>query len=185
MPIDSIWEGSASTQTRRSCAPALDARLLIIAPFNPSSHQAVRRRDRRWVEPQYYSLAAPPSLKAFPAQSNAVQAPFLFARWRNMALFLSVKRFRLQQDDFSSKRLSTSQESTYPGDLRNTRYANRSRAVMRIVAEHSFRSVGFPLIGAGSGGENPDQVEEIMKREFTSLLFEEEVLIVRFKPTHS
>ena len=56
---------------------------------------------------------------------------------------------------------------------------------MRIVAEQGFRSVAFTLIGAGSGGENPDQVEEIMKREFASLLFEGEALIVRLKQTHS
>jgi O-acetyl-ADP-ribose deacetylase (regulator of RNase III) len=56
---------------------------------------------------------------------------------------------------------------------------------MRIVAEQGFRSVAFPLIGAGSGGGNPDQIEEIMKSEFDPLLFDGEVLIVRLKRIHS
>jgi len=70
---------------------------------------------------------------------------------------------------------------------RSSEYSVRQsvRNAMRIVAEQGFRSVAFPLIGAGSGGGNPDQIEEIMKSEFDPLLFDGEVLIVRLKRIHS
>lgn len=70
---------------------------------------------------------------------------------------------------------------------RSSEYSVRKsvQSAMRIVAEHGFRSVAFPLIGAGSGGRNPDQVEGVMKQELATLSFEGKVLIVRVDRTSS
>jgi O-acetyl-ADP-ribose deacetylase (regulator of RNase III) len=54
---------------------------------------------------------------------------------------------------------------------------------MQLVKESGYRSIAFPLIGAGSGGGDPSRVLAIMQQELQTLEFDGEVLIVRYRPT--
>ncbi|MBS0660496.1 MAG: macro domain-containing protein [Verrucomicrobia bacterium] len=56
------------------------------------------------------------------------------------------------------------------------------RSAMGIVAEHGFRSVAFPLIGAGSGGGSAAKIEALMTDEFGRIESAAEVRLVRFAP---
>lgn len=55
------------------------------------------------------------------------------------------------------------------------------RNTLILARQHGFRSIAFPLIGAGSGGGKPDRVLEIMRDELSTLDFDGEVRIVRFR----
>ncbi len=55
------------------------------------------------------------------------------------------------------------------------------RNALILARQHGFRSIAFPLIGAGSGGGKPDRVLEIMRDELSTLDFDGEVRIVRFR----
>jgi O-acetyl-ADP-ribose deacetylase len=55
------------------------------------------------------------------------------------------------------------------------------RNALAIAAQHGFKSVGFPLIGAGTGGARTERVEAIMEEEIRNSGFPGEVLLVRFK----
>lgn len=55
------------------------------------------------------------------------------------------------------------------------------RNAIALAAEHGFRSIAFPLIGAGTGRGRPEQVLAIMQDELGSLAYDGEVRIVRFK----
>lgn len=54
------------------------------------------------------------------------------------------------------------------------------RNAVAIARESGFRSVAMPLIGAGSGGGDPDQVEALIADELSQCEFDGEVRIVRF-----
>lgn len=54
------------------------------------------------------------------------------------------------------------------------------RNALKIACERGYRSVAFPLIGAGSGGYAADKVVKIMEDEATSADYDGEVRIVRF-----
>lgn len=54
------------------------------------------------------------------------------------------------------------------------------RNAIRIAAEKQFRSIAFPLIGAGSGGRPPELVLQLMTSELETAQFDGEVRIVRF-----
>ena len=54
------------------------------------------------------------------------------------------------------------------------------RSAMRVVAEHGFRSVAFPLIGAGSGGGSPDRIQRLITDELSTIAFSGEVYVVRY-----
>ena len=54
------------------------------------------------------------------------------------------------------------------------------RSAMRVVAEHGFRSVAFPLIGAGSGGGSPDRIQRLITDELSTIAFPGEVYVVRY-----
>lgn len=56
------------------------------------------------------------------------------------------------------------------------------RNAMRIVDERGFRSVAFPLIGAGSGGGSAERIEALMTEEFSQIASTAEVRLVRFVP---
>lgn len=56
------------------------------------------------------------------------------------------------------------------------------RNAMAIVASKRYRSVAFPLIGAGSGGGKPPDVLEIMRGELSSIAYGGEVRIVLYRP---
>jgi O-acetyl-ADP-ribose deacetylase (regulator of RNase III) len=55
------------------------------------------------------------------------------------------------------------------------------RSALRRAGERGYRSIAFPLIGAGSGGGRPDRVLAIMRDELAKIEFEGEVRIVQFK----
>ena len=55
------------------------------------------------------------------------------------------------------------------------------RSALRIAREKGYRSIAFPLIGAGTGGCSPEKVLEIMQDEAGKYEYDGEVRIVRFK----
>ena len=64
----------------------------------------------------------------------------------------------------------------------NARSAARRSAIrVAIAKEKGYRSIAFPLIGAGSGGGSPAKVLEIMCDELWSLQYDGEVRIVRYR----
>ncbi|MCL2076221.1 MAG: macro domain-containing protein [Betaproteobacteria bacterium] len=50
-----------------------------------------------------------------------------------------------------------------------------------LLAAGKFRSIAFPLIGAGTGGFSPAETEEIMKEEIDKTPFDGDIIIVRFR----
>ncbi|HYH64271.1 MAG TPA: macro domain-containing protein [Urbifossiella sp.] len=56
------------------------------------------------------------------------------------------------------------------------------RSAMALAAERGYRSIAFPLIGAGSGGGKADRVLAWMLDELHGLSFDGTVLVVRYKP---
>jgi O-acetyl-ADP-ribose deacetylase (regulator of RNase III) len=52
---------------------------------------------------------------------------------------------------------------------------------MRLVNENGFRSVAFPVIGAGSGGGSQQKALEWIQSTLATIDFDGEVRIVRFK----
>ena len=55
------------------------------------------------------------------------------------------------------------------------------RNAIALAASRGYRSIAIPLIGAGSGGGNPDRVLEIIQGELSTLEFDGEVKIVRYR----
>jgi len=55
------------------------------------------------------------------------------------------------------------------------------RSAIELAKQHGFRSIAFPLIGAGTGGGSPEKVLEIMQDELQSLQYDGEVRIVRYE----
>lgn len=56
------------------------------------------------------------------------------------------------------------------------------RSALSIARNRSYRSIAFPLIGAGTGGFSPDRSLQIMQNEAQQIEYEGEVRIVRFRP---
>jgi O-acetyl-ADP-ribose deacetylase (regulator of RNase III) len=56
------------------------------------------------------------------------------------------------------------------------------RNAMALVKSRDYRSVAFPLIGAGSGGGKAEQVFEWMHQELRAIEYDGVVVIVRYKP---
>jgi O-acetyl-ADP-ribose deacetylase len=56
------------------------------------------------------------------------------------------------------------------------------RNAMALAKERGYRSIAFPLIGAGSGGGKADRVQEWMRDELQSIEFDGVVVIARFNP---
>jgi len=54
------------------------------------------------------------------------------------------------------------------------------RSAIALAKEHGFSSLAFPLIGAGTGGGNPEQVLAMMQDELSKLDFDGEVRIIVF-----
>jgi O-acetyl-ADP-ribose deacetylase (regulator of RNase III) len=50
-----------------------------------------------------------------------------------------------------------------------------------LAHEKGFRSIGFPLIGAGSGGFNPDRAKAVMLDEIEKVDAPLSVVVVVFK----
>lgn len=56
------------------------------------------------------------------------------------------------------------------------------RNAMALTKQRGYRSIAFPLIGAGSGGGKADRVHEWMLDELRSIEFDGVVVVVRYKP---
>ncbi|MCY2995527.1 MAG: macro domain-containing protein [Planctomycetota bacterium] len=57
------------------------------------------------------------------------------------------------------------------------------RNAMALAVEHGFRSIAFPLIGAGSGGFNQERAKAVMLDELRTLESPLEVMVVVFRRT--
>ena len=57
------------------------------------------------------------------------------------------------------------------------------RSALGIAREKGYRSIAFPLIGAGTGGFQPERALAIMQDEAGKSEYDGEVRIVRFKRT--
>ena len=55
------------------------------------------------------------------------------------------------------------------------------RNALALATQQGFRSLAFPLIGAGTGGGRPEEVQAIMEDEIKQSEFPGQVLLVRFK----
>ena len=55
------------------------------------------------------------------------------------------------------------------------------RSAMRIVDDHGFGSVAFPLIGSGSGSRNRKKVLSLMLDEFAEIESPARILIVEYR----
>jgi O-acetyl-ADP-ribose deacetylase (regulator of RNase III) len=54
---------------------------------------------------------------------------------------------------------------------------------MKIAQDRGYKSLALPLIGAGSGGGNPDKIQSIIQDELTKCQFDGEVRIIRYSKT--
>ncbi|HKB00913.1 MAG TPA: macro domain-containing protein [Gemmataceae bacterium] len=57
------------------------------------------------------------------------------------------------------------------------------RNAMALAKVKGYRSIAFPLIGAGSGGGKADRVQDWMEQELSRIDYDGEVRIVRYKPS--
>jgi O-acetyl-ADP-ribose deacetylase len=57
------------------------------------------------------------------------------------------------------------------------------RNALKLATENQYRSIAFPLIGAGSGGGRPDHVLDVMQDELQRVEYDGEVRIVRYGRT--
>jgi O-acetyl-ADP-ribose deacetylase (regulator of RNase III) len=55
------------------------------------------------------------------------------------------------------------------------------RNSLRLAKERGYRSIAFPLIGAGSGGGRSDRVQAWMRDELQKINFDGRVLVVRYR----
>lgn len=55
------------------------------------------------------------------------------------------------------------------------------RNALDLAADNGFRSIAFPLVGAGTGGGRPDQVQAIMEDAIRNSGFDGEVVLVRYQ----
>lgn len=51
---------------------------------------------------------------------------------------------------------------------------------LRLATEHGFRSIAFPLIGAGTGGGHEADVQALMEAQVKASEFDGRVVIVRY-----
>ena len=54
-------------------------------------------------------------------------------------------------------------------------------SALNIARDRGYRSVAFPLVGAGTGGFPPARVIEIMQDEARQIDFEGEIRFVKFR----
>lgn len=55
------------------------------------------------------------------------------------------------------------------------------RNALTLAQDHGYKSIAFPLIGAGSGGLGADKVQQIMVETLENCQFDGEIRIVRFR----
>jgi len=56
------------------------------------------------------------------------------------------------------------------------------RSAIELARERGFHSIAFPLIGAGTGGGRESRVLAYMQDELSTIEYDGEVRIVRFRP---
>ena len=56
-----------------------------------------------------------------------------------------------------------------------------ARSALRLADEHGFRSVAMPLIGAGTGGGDEDEVQAFLEDEIRASKYTGHVVLVRFE----
>jgi O-acetyl-ADP-ribose deacetylase (regulator of RNase III) len=56
------------------------------------------------------------------------------------------------------------------------------RSAMALAKQQGYRSIAFPLIGAGSGGGKAERVLDWMLHELESIDFDGVVVVVRYRP---
>lgn len=54
------------------------------------------------------------------------------------------------------------------------------RSAMRIAIAQQFRSIAFPLIGAGSGGGSAERIQSFITEELSAITFAGEIYVVRY-----
>jgi O-acetyl-ADP-ribose deacetylase len=66
---------------------------------------------------------------------------------------------------------------------RSSEYSIREscRSAIRIAREHSFVSIAFPLVGAGTGGGSIERVEKLMIDQLGKEEYSGRIVIVRYK----
>jgi O-acetyl-ADP-ribose deacetylase len=55
------------------------------------------------------------------------------------------------------------------------------RSALALAAEHGYRSIAFPVIGAGSGGMGEERARALLLDELDRASFEGEIRVVVFK----
>jgi O-acetyl-ADP-ribose deacetylase (regulator of RNase III) len=55
------------------------------------------------------------------------------------------------------------------------------RSALSLAQASGFKSIAFPLIGAGTGGAKESKVESFMAEEFENAIFEGEITLVRYR----
>jgi len=67
---------------------------------------------------------------------------------------------------------------------RSSEYSVRTsvRNALALAKHRNYRSIAFPLIGAGSGGASADRVLQWMSDELATLDFPGQVSIIRYRP---
>lgn len=65
-----------------------------------------------------------------------------------------------------------SSEASIRGSVRNA---------LALARQRGFRSIAFPLLGAGTGGGRPERVQQLMEDEIRRSEFENEVVLVRYR----
>ena len=58
---------------------------------------------------------------------------------------------------------------------------NSVRNALEVASANGFRSIAFPLIGAGTGGGSPEKVQSIIEDEIRNCDFDINVRLVRFR----
>jgi O-acetyl-ADP-ribose deacetylase (regulator of RNase III) len=56
------------------------------------------------------------------------------------------------------------------------------RSALAIAQEREYRSIAFPLIGAGTGGGSPEHIERMICEEIERSDYSGEVIVVRYAP---
>lgn len=54
------------------------------------------------------------------------------------------------------------------------------RSAMRIAREQKYRSIAFPLIGAGSGGGSPQRIQDFIIEELSAIDFPGTISVVHY-----
>lgn len=55
------------------------------------------------------------------------------------------------------------------------------RNALEVASKNGFRSIAFPLIGAGTGGGSPEKVQSVMENELRDCDYNGTVRLVRFR----